>query len=128
MGTLWPHSCCSIPLSALLGHSGPEACSSDVSSCCCLHLYLLFLWACCQILLQQVVLSLVLQLGMSCSPCLEPSGVRAALSCVPVAAKERCSTSLAAVEVGREPSPVLPGKLMAALLPHPFPCVLPEVH
>lgn len=55
MGTLWPHSCRSVPLSALLGHSEPEACSSDVSSCCCLHLYLLFLWACCQILLQQVV-------------------------------------------------------------------------
>lgn len=55
MGTLWPHSCCSVPLSALLGHSEPEACSSDVFSCCCLHLYLLFLWACCQILLQQVV-------------------------------------------------------------------------
>lgn len=38
---------------------------------------------------------------------LELSGARAALSCV--TAKERCSTPLAAVEVGREPSPVLPG-------------------
>lgn len=73
-------------------------------------------------------LSLVLQLDTSCSPCLELSRARAALRCVTMATKERCSPSLAAVEVGREPSPVLPGNLMAALLPHRFLGVLPEVH
>lgn len=64
MGTLWPHSCCSVPLSALLGHSEPEACSSDVSSCVC---------PCCssgravKSSCSRLSPSLVLQLGTSCS-------------------------------------------------------------
>lgn len=73
MGTLWAPSCCSIPLSALLGHSEPEAfpLMFPAAACVC---------TCCQILLQQVVLSLVLQLGTSCRPCwssLEPGQLSA---------------------------------------------------
>lgn len=83
MSTLWPPSCCSIPLSALLGHSEPEAFPlmfPAAAACVC---------TCCQILLQQVVPSLVLQLGTSCRPCWR--------SLQPGQLSGRCSTPLAAV-------------------------------
>lgn len=74
-------------------------------------------------------LSLSLFLGRFCSLCplawQEAGQLSAAMA---VAAKQRCSTSLAAVEVGREPSSVLSVKPMATLLSHRFLCTLPDVH
>lgn len=74
-------------------------------------------------------LNLFLLAGGFCSLCpvawQEAGWLSAAVA---VAAKQRCSTSLAAVEAGREPSSVLSAKPMAILLSHPLLCMLPDVH
>lgn len=74
-------------------------------------------------------LNLFLLLGRVRSPCLvawqEAGQLSAAMA---GAAQQRCSTSPAAVEAGREPFSVLSVKPMATLVSHPVLCLLPDVH